>query len=185
MKAPRLKVYGCTRHRSECPGAQTREVVAATSKAAARRAFEAIGANMRGVELGETGNDVEVTSCLAEPGVVFWRPSASRGPSRRYVRHGESWTGRPIWIDRRHTGARAERHSVRLSHGYVDRVRGTMASVRLEESLVEESTNGADPTLMAEALARRVVRARIAELQAALEWLGPEPEAEPTPKGGA
>ena len=68
-----LKVYGWVGWHKDAPGPhrQTREIVAAHSKAEAmrlggltRREFEHSGC--------ETGNEEELRVALAEPGVVFW-----------------------------------------------------------------------------------------------------------------
>lgn len=74
----KLKVYGWTSCRNECPAApngtqQTREVVAAFSWAAAHRATgkrDSMGQmhNYGGV----TGNAEEVALAMSEPGTVFW-----------------------------------------------------------------------------------------------------------------
>jgi len=76
----KLKVYGWTSYRNECPSApngtrQTREIVAAFSWAAAHRATgkrDSIG-QMRNYG-GVTGNAEEVALAVSEPGTVFWCP---------------------------------------------------------------------------------------------------------------
>lgn len=77
-----LKVYGVMNFRQECPvspnrGRQTRDVVAARSIAEAARLIGVSDRFMR-VYGSETGNDVEVEICMADPGVVFWRPINDR-----------------------------------------------------------------------------------------------------------
>lgn len=80
-RASKLKVYGWTGMRPECPptangGKQTREVVAATSKKEAARLCDPERPWMRPrtSEIDETGNEEEIRMTLAEPGVVFWCP---------------------------------------------------------------------------------------------------------------
>ncbi len=76
----KLKVYGYRGHRRAAYStrnthSQTREIVAATSKAAARQAFIAAGAFGCPIsECVETGNKKELEVALADPGVVFWQP---------------------------------------------------------------------------------------------------------------
>lgn len=70
----RLKVYGWRDFRRECPPApngsrQTREIMAARSKAEVKRMFPRVPMS----EITETGNKLEVTTALAKPGAVFWR----------------------------------------------------------------------------------------------------------------
>lgn len=75
-----LKVWGWTgsRHdpRNTNHHGQTREIVAAPSKAAAVRAIVAAGDRPPGKGFGptETGNDGEIAQATTEPGVIFWRP---------------------------------------------------------------------------------------------------------------
>lgn len=74
----KLKVYGWTGWRQECPtgpngNRQTREVVAASSKKAVR---EIAGKwdTPPNSELTDTGNEDEIKQAMSEPGVVFWHP---------------------------------------------------------------------------------------------------------------
>lgn len=87
MGSRRLKVYGWTGHRFECPPApngshQTREIVAASSVAEVMRLS---GRRRSGLfNICETGNDEEIATAMAEPGVVFWRGINDwRGPWTR------------------------------------------------------------------------------------------------------
>jgi len=94
MGKTKLKVYGWQGHRSECPpaangGQQTREIVAAPSKAAAARA--AGKKDPRSLfNFDETGNQHEIEIAMAEPGTVFWRPLDHRKGT--YLRDGETVT---------------------------------------------------------------------------------------------
>lgn len=77
-----LKVFGWQGWRSECPPAlngnkQTREVVAAKSKAEVARIAGKKYANQL-FNLGETGNSLELQLALSKPGVIFWAPIDSR-----------------------------------------------------------------------------------------------------------
>lgn len=65
----KLKVYGWLGRRG---GAQTREICAAPSKVAVVRIVGGHKSDL--FNLGETGNDDEVETALAHPGVVFWKP---------------------------------------------------------------------------------------------------------------
>ena len=74
-----LQVWGCTKHgrRGYTPinswDRQTREIVAARSRAAAARAFGMEDRHLK--DYGNvTSNAIECAVALAEPGVVFWRP---------------------------------------------------------------------------------------------------------------
>lgn len=89
-----LKVYSYQGFRSNVPKdedahGQTREYVAAASKAAAARAFDA---SRRGVvrpkDVSETGWPPALEKCLQEPGVVFWTPLNShyRGSDVKWCR---------------------------------------------------------------------------------------------------
>ncbi len=89
-----LFVYGYRGWRNECrPAAngnkQTREIVAVTSVAAAHRAFIASGLNCSINDVrnygAETGNELELKTALAEPGVVFWAPLDHRS-TVEYIR---------------------------------------------------------------------------------------------------
>jgi hypothetical protein len=82
--ARKLKVYGWTGYRLECPPApngnhQTREVVAAASMAAAARA--AGERSPRQMDMCESGNDEDIAQAMSKPGVVFWRPLNKRDGS--------------------------------------------------------------------------------------------------------
>jgi hypothetical protein len=82
MERRKLKVYGWTGWRTECRqspngGKQTREVMAAKSKAEVGRK-----AGLKRGELNEmcdSGNEEDINAAMAEPGVVFWRPLDARG----------------------------------------------------------------------------------------------------------
>lgn len=72
-----VKVYGWYGHRRECPPAangsrQTREIVAASSIAGAMRLTGERRSNLW--DICETGNQHEIETAMAEPGVVFWKP---------------------------------------------------------------------------------------------------------------
>ncbi len=95
-----LVVWGVNGFRPEAGGvhSQTREIVAAKSRAAAGRAFRASGLhNMTDSHLAgwgsPTGNSKELGLALAEPGRVFWAPLG--GPERDKYRRAElpvNWT---------------------------------------------------------------------------------------------
>jgi hypothetical protein len=68
-----LKVYGWESFRNPTPTTrlQTREIVAAKSMAEAARI---VGVKSpRTLDLVETGNDLEIATAMAEPGVIFWQ----------------------------------------------------------------------------------------------------------------
>jgi hypothetical protein len=72
--AKELQVYGWTGHRRDAgPRLQTREIVAARSRAAAARAA-GYASPRQMFALMDTGNDEECAQALSEPGVVFWHP---------------------------------------------------------------------------------------------------------------
>jgi len=73
--ARKLRVYGWIGFRSECQtnSRQTREIVAASSRAAAARIAGARSPRQL-FNLSETGNADELATALAEPGAVFWQP---------------------------------------------------------------------------------------------------------------
>lgn len=80
-RARKLKVYGWTGYRRDCPPApngnrQTREIVATTSKKEAARLVDPERSWMRPPvsEIDETGNAAEIELATANPGVVFWCP---------------------------------------------------------------------------------------------------------------
>ena len=80
-----LRVWGITLFRREAPGPhhQTREIVAAPSRAAAGRAF-GVSAGHMAKWAEETGNELELQTAIAEPGVVFWcGVNEYNGPYRR------------------------------------------------------------------------------------------------------
>ncbi|MBW2672481.1 MAG: hypothetical protein JRD89_03575 [Deltaproteobacteria bacterium] len=64
---------------------QTREIVAAKSKAAAARAVGETDAR-RLFNLGETYNAEELKQALSEPGVGFWRPLDQHPSDRVWTR---------------------------------------------------------------------------------------------------
>jgi hypothetical protein len=77
-----LRVYGTTSFRSACPPApngshQTREIIAAHSKTAAKRLA---GWDVALSEVCETGNEEELATAMAAPGVLFWSPLNARLP---------------------------------------------------------------------------------------------------------
>jgi hypothetical protein len=77
----KLKVYGWTGWRQECPparngGKQTREICAAPSMAAVARILGI--KNPRTLDMCTTGNVAELEKALANPGVVFWSPLDQR-----------------------------------------------------------------------------------------------------------
>lgn len=81
--AGKLKVYGWSAFRREAAGPhhQTREIVAAASKAAAARAAGyKRPAQMN--NLCETGNAQEIEIATAQPGTVFWRSISMRDAYR-------------------------------------------------------------------------------------------------------
>lgn len=68
-----LKVYGWEGMRAPLSRNQTREIVAARSKAeVARIVGEKYPSNL--FNLAETGNEGEIQKAMSEPGTVFWRP---------------------------------------------------------------------------------------------------------------
>ncbi len=77
-----LKVFSWQSFRAECPPApngnlQTREIIAARSKAEAVR----IAGKKYPYELfnlGETGNHLELELALSKPGIIFWTPIDGR-----------------------------------------------------------------------------------------------------------
>lgn len=97
MARRELRVFGWMGQRIECPAAgngsrQTREIVAAYSKAdAARAAGKKAPTQAHMWNLSETGNDTELSTALQFPGVVFWRPLDERRYG--YIRAGEKWKG--------------------------------------------------------------------------------------------
>jgi len=74
----KLKVYGWQGIRSECRPApngsqQTREVCAATSKAAVLKELHTrVHWRIPASEVCETGNAEECAKALSEPGTIFW-----------------------------------------------------------------------------------------------------------------
>lgn len=85
-----LRVYGYRGMRQECnPEShhhQTREIVAATTKAEARRRFEASGQRVTDPEeISETGNKVEIDVATANIGVVFWKPLDDYSPDAKWT----------------------------------------------------------------------------------------------------
>lgn len=74
-----MKVYGWQGHRLECQThhRQTREIVAAKSKAAAARAA-GYDRPAQMFNLCETGNRQEIETAMSKPGVVMWRPLDDR-----------------------------------------------------------------------------------------------------------
>lgn len=84
-----LKVFGYTGYRQAARIennmlGQTREIIAATTKAEAFRKSGLTRAQFDNV-VSETGNDEEIATALASPGTVFWQPHNYR------ARTGE-WT---------------------------------------------------------------------------------------------
>ncbi len=79
-----MKVYGWQGNRFECPpaangGHQTREVVAAHSKAEAAR-LAGVNYPSQLFNLGESGNEHDAKIARSSPGSVFWQPlDFSRG----------------------------------------------------------------------------------------------------------
>lgn len=85
----KLKVYTWQDFRRECPThhRQTREIVAATSKAAAAAL---VGETPRRLfNLHETAHKASVAKAMSEPGVVFWQPLDVHGAA------ADSWTPVP------------------------------------------------------------------------------------------
>lgn len=87
-----LKTYGWQGNRFECPpapngGQQTREIVAATSAAAAARAAGLQRASQLW-NLGVTGNADEIALAQASPGTVYWQPLVSGRPSTGWTEAG-------------------------------------------------------------------------------------------------
>lgn len=81
MARGRLKVFGWTSNRRECPLAangnhQTREICAALSSAELMRITGKTRANLW--RLCVTGNEFECELAMSKPGVVFWRPNHGR-----------------------------------------------------------------------------------------------------------
>lgn len=78
----KLKVYGLRGWRSECPPApngshQTREIVAAKSKAEAARLFDCTLHELDTYG-SVTGNAEEIAQAMSKPGTVFWVALDSR-----------------------------------------------------------------------------------------------------------
>lgn len=88
--AVKVKVYGWQGMRHESPGThrQTREIVAARSKAEVARIAGVKGPNAL-FNLGETGNAAEIAVATGKPGTIFWRPIDTR--DKRYVEAGQPW----------------------------------------------------------------------------------------------
>lgn len=84
----RLKVYEWTGHRREAGGThqQTQEIVAATSMAEVARLAGAKGP-WQLFNLSETGNDAQIATAMAAPGIIFWRDI--HGYAQPWVRDGE------------------------------------------------------------------------------------------------
>ena len=88
MSLRKFKVYGWRGWRNECEPApngshQTREIVAATSLAAAARAAGEKGPWALDC-VSETGNAQELDVALGSPNTVFWRSlNDNKGPFRR------------------------------------------------------------------------------------------------------
>lgn len=80
-RSVKVKVYGWHSMRQACTGGgQTREIVAAKSKAEAARCA-GVRYPHELFNLTETGNSKEIETALSRPGVVFWRPVDDyRGP---------------------------------------------------------------------------------------------------------
>jgi hypothetical protein len=83
-----VKVFGVTtmlRGVRNGPHSQVRAVVAASTKKEAARllAMPISEFNRHGCE---TGNQAEIDVALAEPGAVFWKPAARRGPDEGFER---------------------------------------------------------------------------------------------------
>ena len=83
-----LRVYGYTGYRDECPATpnghhQTREIVAVRSRAEAARITGKTALFLKNYGCW-TGNQEEIDTATAEPGVVFWRPLDNR--------YAPSWT---------------------------------------------------------------------------------------------
>lgn len=71
MRKARLRVYGWSGFRTGLqPTPQTREIVAARSIEAVYRAFPGW---LSRSDIVETRNDLEITTAMAKPGVVFFR----------------------------------------------------------------------------------------------------------------
>ena len=88
-----MKVYGWNSFRRECPAApngshQTREICAAPSFAALKRALKAAGKGVPGQDwYSETGNIVELKVALNEPMTLFWKSASDwTGKEDAYVR---------------------------------------------------------------------------------------------------
>lgn len=89
--AGKVKVYGWQGNRGDASrwnkergrggDGATREIVAASSVSEVRRLTGATMAEL--FNLCPTGNQSEIVTALAEPGVVFWRPIDDRGNWRR------------------------------------------------------------------------------------------------------
>lgn len=82
IEVPALKVFSWTDwrngvHQGEVHRGQTREMIAAKSKAAAMREA-GITASTFAHSGGEVGNDQDREIALQHPGVVFWRPLDTR-----------------------------------------------------------------------------------------------------------
>jgi hypothetical protein len=86
--AKKLKVYGWIGWRRKCPPApngsqQTREICAASSKAAVARLLGEKDPRQI-YNLCETGNEEEIAKALPKPNVVFWHPLDERPVDRKW-----------------------------------------------------------------------------------------------------
>jgi len=83
----KLKVYGWISQRIEARdhpegkhwSNQTREIMAATSKAAVARAVPFVTRPRELFNLAETGNQTEIDTALSKIGTIFWKPVDARG----------------------------------------------------------------------------------------------------------
>lgn len=185
MTTPKLKVYGWTNpHRAECPPApngsrETREVVAATSKAEARR----LGSKIPLSEINQAGALTEINLAMASPGVVFWRPATRHGS--RMVRAGDPWPEAPVFRSTGNggSGTEARLHGVRLSASWASGGHIALATIgnapHAEEGMGRRMTREAAEKRSVE-LALGLVKAEIARLQRAQAWL--EGRGEPPPE---
>lgn len=162
----------------------TRKIVAAAHKTDALKVlFRPFLGPKSTKDLKETKEPIAVKTALAEPGAVFWRPTL-RPDGSHYVRSGEGYAEKlkpqgPEWRDDG-SSARAINHGVKMSIVWIGRANGYLPEVAMAATSTHQGSVARDrepARRAAESLARRAIAAEIERLKAALEWLGPEPEA--------
>ncbi|KVN83413.1 hypothetical protein [Burkholderia ubonensis] len=87
----KLKVFGglVEHHAFPKPNKRTRVIVAAASRAAARRALAAVGITLSDSELrdywNETGNERELATALPHEGAVFYAVNLTESEYARFI----------------------------------------------------------------------------------------------------